>query len=62
MLEKIEKWYREAAMLHGDNWQNIETYVARKIAAASSADFRHSADLMNFRSWPDIFLGCKARA
>jgi hypothetical protein len=38
MLEKIEKWYREAAMLHGDNWQNIETYVARKIAAASSAD------------------------
>ena len=38
MLEKIEKWYREAVILHGDDWQKIETYVARKIAAASSAD------------------------
>jgi hypothetical protein len=38
MLEKIEAWYREAANLHGDDWPNIETYVARKIAAASSAD------------------------
>jgi hypothetical protein len=38
MLEKIEEWYREAATLHGDDWPNIETYVARKIAAASSSD------------------------
>ena len=38
MLEKIEEWYREAATLHGDDWPNIETYVARKIAAVDSAD------------------------
>jgi len=38
MLEKIEEWYREAATLHGDDWANIETYVARKIAAASAAE------------------------
>jgi hypothetical protein len=38
MLEKIEEWYREAATLHGDDWPNIKTYVARKIAAASSSD------------------------
>ena len=38
MLEKIQEWYREAAALHGDDWQNIESYVARKIEAISSAD------------------------
>jgi len=40
MLEKIEEWYREAASLHGDDWPNIENYVARKIAAASSSDHK----------------------
>ena len=34
MLEKIEAWYREAATLHGDDWPNIESYVARKLAAS----------------------------
>jgi len=38
MLDKIEEWYREAATLHGDDWSNIETYVASKIAAVSSGD------------------------
>jgi hypothetical protein len=38
MLEKIQEWYREAAALHGDDWPNIESYVARKMAAISSAD------------------------
>jgi len=38
MLEKIEEWYREAAALHGDDWPNIENYVARKMASISSAD------------------------
>lgn len=46
MLEKIEEWYREAATLHGDDWPNIETYVARKIAAASSADHRRLLEQM----------------
>jgi hypothetical protein len=38
MLEKIEEWYREAATLHGDDWTNIESYVARKLAAVTSGD------------------------
>ena len=38
MLEKIQEWYLEAAALHGDDWPNIENYVARKIAATNSAD------------------------
>jgi hypothetical protein len=41
MLEKIQEWYREAAILHGDDWPTIETYVARKIATASSSDQVH---------------------
>ena len=46
MLEKIQEWYREAAILHGDDWPTIEAYVARKIAAASSAEHRHLLELM----------------
>lgn len=38
MLEKIQEWYLEAAALHGDDWSNIENYVARKIATADCAD------------------------
>jgi len=38
MLEKIQEWYLEAAALHGDDWSNIENYMARKIAAVSQAD------------------------
>lgn len=38
MLEKIQEWYLEAAALHGDDWSNIENYVARKIATVSYAD------------------------
>ena len=38
MIEKIEAWYREAASLHGDDWANVETYVARKLAAISTSD------------------------
>jgi hypothetical protein len=39
MLEKIQEWYLEAAALHGDDWSNIENYVARKIAAEDYADY-----------------------
>ena len=46
MLEKIQEWYREAAILHGDDWPTIEAYVARKIASASSAEHRHLLELM----------------
>ena len=46
MLEKIQEWYREAAILHGDDWPTIETYVARKIAAASSSDHMHLLEQM----------------
>ncbi len=46
MLDKIQQWYREAALLHGDDWPNVETYVARKIAAASSADRNHLLEQM----------------
>jgi len=46
MLEKIEAWYREAAILHGDDWRNIETYVAQKIAAASSSEHTHLQEQM----------------
>jgi hypothetical protein len=46
MLEKIEAWYREAASLHGDDWANVETYVARKIAAISSLDHARLLDEM----------------
>ena len=38
MLEKIQEWYLEAAALHGDDWSNIENYVARKIAAVDHTD------------------------
>lgn len=38
MLEKIQEWYLEAAALHGDDWSNIENYVAQKIAAVDYAD------------------------
>ena len=38
MLEKIQEWYLEAATLHGDDWSNIENYVARKIATADDAE------------------------
>jgi hypothetical protein len=38
MLGKIQDWYREAAVLHGDHWSGIEAYVAQKLAAAGSAD------------------------
>jgi hypothetical protein len=46
MLEKIQEWYREAAILHGDDWPTIETYVARKIATASSSDHVHLLEQM----------------
>ena len=38
MLEKIQEWYLEAAALHGDDWSNIENYVAQKIATVNRAD------------------------
>lgn len=38
MLEKIQQWYLEAASLHGDDWSNIENYVASKIATVDHAD------------------------
>ena len=38
MLEKIQEWYLEAAALHGDDWSNIENYIARKIATVNRAD------------------------
>ena len=38
MLEKIQEWYLDAAALHGDDWSNIENYVARKIAAVDRAE------------------------
>lgn len=46
MLEKIQAWYREAASLHGDDWANVETYVARKLAAISSSDHARLLDEM----------------
>jgi hypothetical protein len=48
MLEKIQEWYLEAATLHGDDWSNIENYVARKIAAVNRAD--HAQLLEQIRS------------
>ena len=38
MLEKIQEWYLEAAALHGDDWSNIENYVAQKLAAVDYGD------------------------
>lgn len=46
MLEKIAAWYREAASLHGDDWANVETYVARKVAAISFSDHARLLDEM----------------
>jgi hypothetical protein len=46
MLEKIQQWYCEAAILHGDDWPSVEAYVARKIALASSADRTHLLEQM----------------
>ena len=48
MLDKIQEWYLEAAALHGDDWSNIENYVARKIAAVDYVD--HAKMLEQIRS------------
>jgi len=37
-VREIQEWYLEAAALHGDDWSNIENYVARKIAAVDRAE------------------------
>ena len=49
MLEKIQEWYLEAAALHGDDWSNVERYVARKIATVNRTD--HARMLEQIRSF-----------
>jgi hypothetical protein len=38
MLEKIHLWYREAVVLYGDDWPNIEQYVNQKMSDISQTD------------------------
>jgi hypothetical protein len=38
MLEQVQKWYREAVDLHGDDWAKIEQYVAHKLDAIGATD------------------------
>ena len=38
MLDKIQRWYREAAAVYGDDWPNIERYVHQKLSDLSQGD------------------------
>jgi hypothetical protein len=38
MLDKIQKWYQEAAAVYGDDWPNIERYVHEKVSDLSQGD------------------------
>jgi hypothetical protein len=38
MLDKIQKWYQEAAAVYGDDWPNIERYVHQKVSDLDQSD------------------------
>ena len=38
MLDQIQRWYMEAASLHGDDWPKIEHYIECKMASVSQTD------------------------
>ena len=38
MLDKIQRWYQEAAAVYGDDWPNIERYVHQKVSGLDQSD------------------------
>ena len=38
MLDKIQRWYQEAAAAYGDDWPNIERYVHQKVSDLDQGD------------------------
>ena len=38
MLDKIQRWYQEAAAVYGDDWPNIERYVHQKVSDLSQGE------------------------